>query len=184
MRITEEIWGDLPVKDGWVMLPNGTKIRDDCFIEFPCDIEPNCIIDSACVIKPGCIIGNRSRIKRGSIIEAGCSIGSDCHIGSCCNIMAGASIGDGCVVPKNTSIYTISFYCSANYSGVKDGEHQFRFGREIHPLSWFISRKRGCKENPFYESGWSRVWYRKEITAEEYRRYLRFFNEESKRLGI
>ena len=175
MLITEEIWKDAPIKNGWVVLPNGAKFKDDCFIEFPCDIEPNCIIDSACVIRSECIIGAGSQIKRGSRIEPDCIIGYNCLIGSCCNIMAGASIGDGCVVPKNTSIYTILFSFSANYSGIKDGKHQFRLGGEIHPLSWFISHKSSCKESPFY-------W--RKITKDEYYRYLRFFMDEAKRLGI
>ena len=184
MLITEEIWEDSPVKNGWVILPNDTRIKPSSIIRLPCEIGSNCIIDSACVIRPGlikrgCRIGNHSVIGLGCTIGVDCVIGNNCVIGYGCTLNANSVIGDGCVIPNNTTICVVELSYSANYSGVRDGENLFRLDCEIRPLSWFLSRKKG-KDN----SGWGRVWTLGEIGEEEYRRYLRFFKDEARRLGI
>ena len=193
MRITEEIWEDLPVKDGWVMLPDGgARFRNNCLITPPCEIGAASVIESGCVIGAGCIIGLDCRIGAGCKIGAGCVIGDraviedNCDIGfGCmigwgsliengCKLKTGCMIGPFCRIPKNTTIYVIELSYPANYSGIRDGEKLFRLGSKIYPLSWFLTSYPGSMDS-FEIDG---------MTAEEYRRYLRFFNEETERLGI
>jgi len=208
MLITPEILKAAPIEDDCRLLPNETRIHRNA------DIGDNVEIGDNVVIGDNVIIGNESEIHDNSTIEDGVSIGDgaiicdyayigyhtiigdsvylkhNVQISSWVRIGNNVLVNDNARIPPYVTIFnsvkifvmTLTFH--AHYAGDRYGVHLFRLDREIHPLSWFTSRKRGCTLSIYYHSGWAWIWDRKEIAAEEYRRYLRFFMDEAKRLGI
>ena len=209
MRITKADLIMAPLKDGFCCLPSniaiapnvaifypGANVGSNTIIEHGVMIFKNAHIDFRVTIDAETLIGEGVRIEHGAWIGSNVEIGRETFIGSHSiigyksrigrnvHIAPKAEIARGAHIDNDITVNVFSLKYHANYAGERDGVHLFRIGCEIHPLSWFTSRKKGFDENGKYNSGWARVWYLKVITEREYRRYLRFFKNETKRLGI
>jgi len=219
MLITQKILNAAPIKYDWRRLPNGVCIHHNVKIIDTMDIGDKTYIGDCARIWNNAHIGCKVRIQKNVVIDDNVVIGNSTEIGDCARIWNnahigervrirssasirnnvcignGAMIGSNAVIPcdaiilEDIKIYIIWLTYPAHYAGVKAGEHLFRLGCEIHPLSWFASRKRGYSKiddfgNYQYNSGWARVWDANEMSEDEYRRYLRFFKSEARRLGI
>jgi len=167
----------------------GVIIFRDVHIDFRVTIDPEALIGEGVRIEYGALIGSCVEIGRETIIGSHSIIGYKSRIGRNVHIASKAEIAREAHIDNNitVNVFTLKYY--ANYAGERDGEHLFRLGCEIRPLSWFTSRKKGYTKiddlgNYQYDSGWARVWDANEITEKEYRRYLQFFKSEAKRLGI
>ena len=209
MRITKADLIMAPLKDGFCCLPNNIAIAPDVAIFYPgANVGSNTIIehgvmifknahiDFTVTIERGTLIGEGVRIEHGvwigsnveigreTIIGSRSIIGHKSHIGRNAYIASDAKIADKAHIDNDITVNVFSLKYHANYAGERDGVHLFRIGCEIHPLSWFTSRKRGFDGLGRFYGGWARIWDFNEITEREYRRYLRFFKNEAKRLGI
>jgi len=168
---------------------NNVEIGNDTRINDKVRIGNNAKIGDHVRIRDKTKIGENAIIGKDTIIGDNTFIGDNVLVGNIVHIGNNAVIPYGVTIPDDTKIYIIWLTYSVHYAGERNGKHLFRLGCEIHPLSWFTSRKRGYSKiddfgNYQYNSGWARVWDANEMSEDEYRRYLRFFKDEAKRLGI
>jgi len=161
------------------VIDSGVMIFSGVHIGFGVLIAPRAVIGEGVHIHDKVMIGLDVEIGRETIIGSRSYIDCESRIGRNAYIAPGAYIASGANIDNNITVNVFTSKYRANYTGEVDGKHLFRLGCEIRPLSWFTSRKkRTCS------SGWGRVRRLKEISGKEYRRYLRFFKSEAKRLGI
>jgi len=195
MLITPEILKAAPIEKDWRRrLPNETRIHCNADIGNNVEIGANACIGDNVVIGDNVTIGDESDdyvyvedhtlISDSVYLKDNVQIGSWVRIGNNVLINDNAKIPHDVVIPDDVRIFIITLTYHAHFVGWRDGKPLFRLGCEIRPMSWFTSRRKGCKGNNCFNSGWARVWDRKEITEVEYRRYLQFFKNEAKRLGI
>ena len=209
MRITKADLIMAPLKNGFCCLPNniaiapdvaifypgtnvgsgtiiehGVMIFRDAHIDFRVTIDAETLIGEGVRIEHGTWIGSNVEIGRETFIGSHSIIGYKSRIGRNVHIAPKAEIARGAHIDNDITVNVFSLKYHANYAGERDGVHLFRIGCEIHPMSWFTSRRREDVAFHGYVSGWDRLWHRREISDEEYLRYLQFFKNEAKRLGI